>query len=415
MQLHLPRLSRFAATLTATAAALGLAACSQAGSGGSSSGSSSGPIVIGASIPLSGPLASFGAFQKWGYQHAVDQVNAAGGLDVGAQKRKVQLVVLDDKTDPNTTSNNVQQLITSNHVNALLGSCTPALVNAGAIVADRSQVPMVTGCDPLEAFKSVKKWTHVWDLFFDEPALAALPFQTLKATGAVTNQKVAILHDNGPDGQVVGGQLWPAMAKQYGYHVVLNQSFPTTATDFTNLVTRAKASGADIVLVDAVTPQAVSMRKQMASSGFTPKVLDIEKGAEPQQFAQALGKLANGVLVGGYWDPSFPYPGASTLRKQYEQQTGQTWSQHIADSNAAARVLLDAIAAAGSTDKTKVNTAVGQTNKTYVVGPIQFDSNHTAKLPVVMDQWQNGNTVVVYSPVPAIKPNGKFLFPLPNG
>lgn len=413
MDLHLPWLGRFTTTLTASATILSLAACSQAGSG-SSSGSSSGNIVIGVSIPLSGPLAGFGAFQKWGYQHAVDEVNAAGGLDVGGKKRKVQLILLDDKTDPNTTSNNVQQLITSNNVDALLGSCTPALVNAGAIVADRKQVPMVTGCDPLETFKSVKKWTNVWDLFFDEPELAALPFQTLKTTGSATNKKVAILHDNGPDGQGIGGQLWPAMAQQFGYQVVLNESFPTTATDFSTLVTQAKASGADVVLVDAVTPQAVSMRKQMMSSGFTPKVLDIEKGAEPQQFAQALGTLADGVLVGGYWDPSFPYPGASTLRQQFEKQTGQTWSQHIADSDAAAQILMDAIAAAGSTDKAKVNTAIGQTNKTYVVGPIKFDANHTAKLPIVMDQWQGGVSKVVASSIPTITPNGNFQFPLPN-
>lgn len=415
MSLHLRRLSRLSRTLMAIAIILSLAACTQAGSGsGSGSGSNSGDIVIGASIPLSGPLAGFGAFQKWGYQHAVDQANAAGGLDVGGTKRKVQLVLLDDKTDPNTTSSNVQQLITSNHVDALLGSCTPALVNAGAIVADRKLVPMVTGCDPLEAFKSVKKWTNVWDLFFDEPDLAAVPFQTLKTYTSTTNKKVAILHDNGPDGQVVGGQLWPAMAAKFGYQVVMNESFPTTATDFSTLVTQAKATGADVVLVDAVTPQAVSMRKQMTSSGFAPKVLDIEKGAEPQQFAQALGKLADGILVGGYWDPSFPYPGAATLRQQFEKETGQTWSQHIADSNAAAQILLDAITAAGSTDKAKVNTAIGQTNKTYVVGPIKFDADHTAKLPIVMDQWQGGDSKVVASSIASITPNGTLQFPLPT-
>src|SRR5262245_61145723 len=49
--------------------------------------SSSGPeIVIGASIPLSGPLAGFGSFQRWGYQHAVEEVNRAGGLKLGGDQ-----------------------------------------------------------------------------------------------------------------------------------------------------------------------------------------------------------------------------------------------------------------------------------------------------------------------------------------
>ena len=141
-----PRWRRcLASVLIAAAASVALAACGSSGS----SGSSSGDVVIGASIPITGTLAGFGAFEKWGYQHAVNQVNASGGLDVGGHKRHVKLILLDDKTDPNTTSNNVQQLITGDHVDALLGSCTPVLVTAGAIVADRSRVPMVTGCAPL--------------------------------------------------------------------------------------------------------------------------------------------------------------------------------------------------------------------------------------------------------------------------
>jgi branched-chain amino acid transport system substrate-binding protein len=404
------RSHRVIAALIAVAVTLVVAAC---GASGGSSGSSSGDIKIGASIPISGTLAGFGSFVKWGYQHAVNEVNNAGGLDIGGKKRKVKLILLDDKSDPNTTSNNVQRLISQDMVDGLLGSCTPALVNAGAVIADRQRTPMVTGCDPLGAFTSVKKWSYVWDLFFAEPDLAALPFQTLQAQRSATNKKVAILHDNGPDGQVVGGKLWPAIATKSGYHVVYNASFPLDATNFAGIVTKAKGSGADIALVDAVTPQAVSIRKQMQSSGFKPKVLVIEKGAEPIQFQQALGKLADGVLVGGYWDPTFPYPGAANLRKQFEQATGMSSSQHIADSYAAAKVLLDAIPKAGSTDKLKVNKAIGQTDKTYVVGPVKFGPDHTSKLPVVELQWQGPKTPIVFSPLKEIKPNGKFLFPVP--
>jgi branched-chain amino acid transport system substrate-binding protein len=392
--------------------ALVLGACGSSSSGGSG-GSGGDQIVIGASVPLSGELAGFGSFVKWGYQHAVDEVNAKGGITVDGKKKKVKLIILDDKTDPNTVANNTTRLITRDKVDAMLGSCTPALVNAGAIVSDRARVPLVTGCDPLGAFTSVKKWTHTWDLFFLEPELSALPFQTMKNLGldAKTNKKFAILHDNGPDGQIVGGKLGPATAKQFGFQTVLNESFPTDATQFGSIVEKAKASGADVVFVDAVTPQAVAMRKQMAAANFKPKVLIMEKGGEPVQFAQALGGLSDGILVGGYWDPSLPYPGAKTLAAQFEKETGNTSSQHIADSTTAAQVLLDAFASAGTTNKEKVNDAIGKTDKTYVAGPIKFAADHTAKLNLVEDQWQGGKAIVV-------GPNkdqttGNFLFPLP--
>jgi branched-chain amino acid transport system substrate-binding protein len=117
------------------AAGLALAtALSACGSGGGSATASSGPIVIGASIPLTGPLAGFGYFEKWGYQHAVNQVNAAGGIKIDGTKRKVKLILLDDQTNPNTSVNNIQQLITQDHVNALLGSCTDSLVEPDALI-----------------------------------------------------------------------------------------------------------------------------------------------------------------------------------------------------------------------------------------------------------------------------------------
>ena len=192
--------------------------------------------------------------------------------------------------------------------------------------------------------------------------------------------------------------------------MVESASFPLDNTQFNSRIADAKSKGADIVLIMAITPQAVAIRKQMASAGYTPKMLVIEKGAEPVQFAEALGKLADGVMVGGYWDPCFPFPGAADLAKAFEGETKQTSSQHIADTYAAAQVLLDAIAAAGSTNAEKINAAIAKTDKTYVVGPVKFDESHTAKLPMVEMQWQNGKQVIVW---PKAQATGTFLFPVP--
>jgi branched-chain amino acid transport system substrate-binding protein len=367
-------------------------------------------IVIGASLPLSGPLAGFGSFQQWGYKRAVDEVNKAGGIAIDGEKEMVKLIIRDDKTDPNATASNTETLISRDHVTAMLGSCTPALVNAGALVAERAKKPLVTGCDPLEPFLSVRKWNWVWDVFFSVPDLAIAQFKALAEHNIQTNKKIALWHDNGPDGQAVGQHIWPDLAKQFGYEVVQNAEFPVDNTQFTSIIGEAKSKGADVVLVDAITPQAVAIRKQMAAAGYTPKVLNMEKGAEPVQFAEALGKLSDGVLVGGYWDPSFSYPGAADLAKAFETETKLSSSQHIADSYAAAQILLDAIAAAGSTDAEKINAAIAKTDKTYVVGPIKFAENHTATLPVVALQWQGGKTVIVS---PKDRKTGEFLFPVP--
>ena len=120
--------------------------------------------------------------------------------------------------------------------------------------------------------------------------------------------------------------------------------------------------------------------------------------------------LADGVGVVAYWDPTFPYPGAAELAKAYEEETGDGASQHIADSYTAAKVLLDAIAAAGTTDKEQVNAAIGRTDADYPVGHVAFTDNHVARLALAEVQWQQGRTVVVF---PQDLATGDLLFPAP--
>ena len=91
--------------------------------------------------------------------------------------------------------------------------------------------------------------------------------------------------------------------------------------------------------------------------------------------------------------------------------TARTQSQHIADSHAAAQVLLDAIGAAGSLDREKINAAIARTNKTYVIGPVKFDAQNTYAIPIAVMQWQDGKAVVVW---PKDRANGKLIFPLPE-
>jgi branched-chain amino acid transport system substrate-binding protein len=407
MKLKTPPLSGFMALALALAGTL--SACG--GSGGSAG--SGGTIKIGASIPLSGPLASFGFFEKWGYQHAVNAVNAQGGIKINGVKRKVQLTILDDQTDPNRTVNNVQRLITSEHVDAMLGSCTDTLVEPGALVADRMGVPLVTSCAATNTFGPTKKWTWAWDLFFNSEQLTETPFITADQLGLKdkTNKKVAIIHSNGKNENVIGTVEWPKWAAKHGWKVVYNGAFPPDNSQFTTALQSAKAAGADMLLSVFGPPGSIAMRKQMISIGYAPKIAVMEEGAEPVQFATALGKLADGIMVGGFWDPSFPYPGAATLRTQFESETHQTFSQHIADTSTAAQILLEAVARAGTVDKKKVNAEIAKTDSTYVVGPIKFGADHTATLPMVEEQWQNGKSLVI---APTERAGGnKVIFPLP--
>ncbi len=401
-----------AAIAASVVVATALAACSSSSSSSASGGSgapSGDPIKIGASIPLSGPLAGFGSFQKWGYQHAVDAVNAAGGIEVDGVKRPVELILLDDQTDPNVTVNNTTRLITSEKVDAMLGSCTDNLVEPGALVADRAGVPLVTGCAATNTFGTTKNWTWAWDEFFNSEELTETPFNTVDELALPTNKKVAIINSNGKNETVIGEE-WKKWAAKHGWTVTYSAAFPPDTSQFTSAIQSAKATGADMLLTVFPPPAAIALRKQLSAASYTPKILVIEEGGEPQAFSDALGPLAEGVWVGAYWDPSFPYPGAKELAAAFEAETKQTFSQHIADSNAAATILLEAMKKAASTDKSKVNDAIKATDLMTVVGQIKFGADHTATLPMVQAQWQSGKSPII---APKQFANAKVIFPMP--
>ena len=139
-----PKRARFLPIAAASAtAAIVLAACSSSGSssGASASPSSTKPIVIGASVSLTGDFSADGqAFQR-GYNLWASDVNASGGL-LG---RKVKLIFLDDKSDPTQGSTNVQQLISSDHVDLLFGPFSSLITAPTSTVAARYGYAMIEG------------------------------------------------------------------------------------------------------------------------------------------------------------------------------------------------------------------------------------------------------------------------------
>jgi branched-chain amino acid transport system substrate-binding protein len=378
--------------------------------------SGSGDIVIGTSLPLTGPLAPFGGNLQLGYQRAVDAVNKAGGLDVGGTKRQVTLVVLDNQSDPNMASDQARTLYQRNNAVALLGAATPPLNIPISNVADQMKKPLVLGACPIRAWLSGKAdgWQYSWDVFFDENQMTDLQFQT--ADLVQTNKKIALFTDTEEDG-VVMGDLWESKAPKMGYEVAYHAKFPVGTNNFSSQIDAAKGAQAQVLIAQMVPPDAFALWKQMKALGYQPAVAYCEKCGNSGAWHQVLGDVGEGTNAADWWSSSLGYPESQDLVNAYSQQLGgqNTDLSGIVSSYAAAQVLLDAITKAGSTSPEAINSAIGQTDKTYAVGPVKFASDHTSALKAIMDQWQGANMVRVYptgngsspikSPVPGLSPS----------
>ena len=395
----------------ALAAVLSLAvlasACASQSSGSSGTGDS---ITLGASLSLTGALGSFGVDQQAGYKQAIADVNAAGGVKIDGTSHQVKLVVLNNQSDPTTASQQIRDLVLKDGAQALLGAGTPPITVPQALVAESLKVPYLTTNTPVGAFAAGSKtgYKYSWDMFFSEPEQASDIIAAVDRFS--TNHKIALFTDNEPDG-VVERPLYKKAAAAAGDKVVGDFSFPVGTTDFTSFITAAKAKGAQIVVGQMDPPDAITLFKQMKSLGYAPKIGIVAKAADFVSWVKALGSISEGSLLEAVWMPSWNYPGTAhieaTLGKKFDN-LGDLGTATAAYS--VVKVMVNAFQRAGSTDATKVNTALGSTNLTTPYGHVQFASNHTSTMRFAVAQWQGTKTIPVW---PAVK-GAKLEFPMPG-
>src|SRR5260370_9841167 len=140
-------------------------------------------------------------------EKAVADINAAGGIDIGGIKRKIDYKILDNQSDPNLVTRQARTLVLEQGAVALLGSFTPPLSIPLSNVAEQLQTPAIFSNTPVEGWQAAnpKGWKYAWDVFVAETQMTQLEFEVGKL--AQTNKKVALFTDS-EDDVVVFGRLW---------------------------------------------------------------------------------------------------------------------------------------------------------------------------------------------------------------
>lgn len=385
-----------------TVGVLALAGCSAGGdaapapSGDSGAAATGDAVVIGASLPLTGPLEAFGTSLQAGYQAAIDEVNAAGGLTLDGASHEIVLEVQDNASDGPTASQQARSLVLDSGAVALLGPATPPLSIPVSGVAEQLEVPAVFTITPIKGWltgtEAGYQWS--WDVFFDEVQMTRTQFQAAEL--ADTNKKVVIFTDTEEDGPIQGA-LWKANAEEFGYEVVDHIEFPVGNTNFQSQVAQAKASGADIVMAQIIPPDGVALLKEMKAQGYDPKLMFMEKAGNTGGYVDITEGLAEGVLSANWFAEGMGLDREAEFIANYTEAAGGVNSNlgTIVYGYTIAKVLMDAMATAGTTDAAAVNDAIGATDAVYPAGAVKFDADHASAMTMVQTQWKGADQVLV--------------------
>ncbi|MDH6424281.1 branched-chain amino acid transport system substrate-binding protein [Aurantimicrobium minutum] len=379
------------AALVATSSLL-LAGC--AASGGE--GESTEPIVIGTTLSLTGPLQAFGTNLEIGYETAIEEINAAGGIEVDGVQRPIELIVQDNASDGDKAAEQARSLVLDDGAVALLGAATPPITIPVSAAAEQLKVPVISSITPIRAFLGGNPdgYKYAWDVFFDEVQMTQTQFQA--ADTITTNKKVALFTDQEEDGIVMGG-IWETVAPEAGYEIVYRGEFPVGNANFASQVSAAMAANAEVVIAQVIPPDGIALLKEMKAQGYDPQIMFMEKAGNTGGFPTITEGLANGVMAANWYAAGMGLDREQEFIDKFSAQLGGVNSDlgTLVCGYSIAQVLFDAIKAAGSTDPAAINDAIGKTDGTFPAGKIKFSADHVASLPAVQTQWVGNDMILV--------------------
>jgi branched-chain amino acid transport system substrate-binding protein len=369
-------------------------AASTPASGPSSAGAGGEAIKIGAVVPLTGRYAGGATLVKNGYELAVEDINKAGGVDVGGRKVPIELTILDDESDATKTVQRLETLNSSNQVSAYLGGFGSDLHAAAAAVAEKNRIPYIGVGFALKKIHE-NGYKYLFSPFIKSPDIAVATFDALDSLNPKP-AKVAIFAEKTDWGAELEG-LWRDEAQKRGYQLVTDEQYAPGAKDFAQLITKAKDAGAEVLLALPNGQDGTTIVKQMKELGYTPAVSFFIRATDSATWTSNLGKDGDYAMSVFPWSSSATYPGSQDMAKGYQAKFNAPALATAASAYAAVQVLADAIARAKSTDRQAIRDALAATDLMTVVGPVKFNPDGTASgLPAVVVQYQNSTIATVW-------------------
>ena len=349
-------------------------------------GVASAQIKLGVAGPLTGPNAAFGAQLKNGVEQAVEDINAAGGI-LG---QKIQVFMGDDVSDPKQGVSVANKFV-GDGVKFVVGH-----FNSGVTIP-ASEVYQENGMLVITPSATNPKLTerNMWNVFRtcgrdDQQGAVAADYIAKNYAG----KKVAIVHDKTTYGQGLADETKKAMNAK-GIKEVLYEGVNTGEKDFSALVSKIKAAGADVVYWGGLHTEGGLIVRQMRDQGVKAPLMSGD-GITSDEFATIGGPGVEGTLMTFPPDPR-NRPEAKAVVAKFEAKKFNP-EAYTLYSYAAVQVIQQAAVKANTLDPKKVAETIksGMVFKT-VIGDLSYDKKGDITRPdYTMYVWKKQGDKITY-------------------
>lgn len=347
-------------------------------------------ILIGSLFANSGAYTAYGQPQTNAVQLAVEEINAAGGVN----GKQLELVEYDYSSEETEASSLATRLATEDQVSLIIGPDTSGSSLAALQQASQDNIPLLSPSASLDDFTVDSSgevvdtaWRVAYSDSYQGEALAQFAVEEFGAT------KAAILGDNSSD-YAVG--LVTTFEESFPGEVVITENFTADETDFSAVLTNIAGTDFDVLFVPGYYEQAGPIIKQAREMGITQPILGPDGFGNSQLYELAGTANLNDVFYTTQFSSLSEEEHVQNFLTNYEEKFGQSADMFSAMAYDATYVAKEAFERAGSAAPSAVNAELGKTSGFVgVTGTFSFDELHNPIKSVTIVEVQNGKDVGV--------------------
>ena len=338
------------------------------------SGKSEDVIKVGSIGPLSGPVAVYGVECKNGIELAVEEINAAGGVN----GKMLKIVAEDDEGNPEKSVSAYKKLTTKDGIKLVIGSLTSGCTQAITQLAQAQKVLQIAPAATAPAITDAGNF--IFRTCFIDPFQGTVGGKFSYET--LGSRKAAVLYDIGNDYSVGLTENFVATFEALGGKIVAKESYATGDKDFNAQLTKIKNANPDVVYLPDYYGTVALIAKQLRAQGINTPIVGAD-GWDGMNNDNAGDEVLNGFYSNHYATDSTE-GAVQKFVEAFQAKYNKVPNAFAALGYDSVYMLKDAIAAAGSADSEAVRDALEKTDGDYVTGHLTFDDKRNPIKSAVM-------------------------------
>ena len=354
----------------------------------SSKAGDSNTIRVGVNYELTGNNATYGTNLNDGLQMAIEEINQQGGV-LG---KKIESVILDNKSDATESANVSTRLATRENVIALLGPATSGATKAAIPAAMDNKIPLISASATaddvtLNADGSVKE--YVFKTCFNDSFQGVMMAQF--GYNELGLKKASVLADTTSDYAQGLSKAFQETFTELGGEVLSVEAYAAGDTDFRAVLTNLKGKNPEFLYVPGYYEEVGLIIRQARELGLDVPILGGD-GYESPKLLELAGKDAlNQVYYSSHYSPMDDSEIVAAFKEKFRAKFNKEPDAFNALGYDLGYLLADALERAGETDSEKLKVALQETEGFVgVTGTLTIDQFHNPVKSVTIIELKDG-------------------------